>query len=79
LVNRFGPMFAGDIRRQRVSRMRGLRHWRWHGDERHASPEAVTTVGLRSYRAPMKELGNGEKQEAGRWANNRVKNSPLPF
>ena len=22
--NRFGPMFAGDIRRQRVSRMRGL-------------------------------------------------------
>ena len=28
--NRFGPMFAGDIRRQRVSRMRGFRHWRWH-------------------------------------------------
>ena len=31
--NRFGPMFAGEIRRQRVSRMRGLRHWRWHLDE----------------------------------------------
>ena len=31
--NRFGPMFAADIRRQRVSRMRGLRHWRWHLDE----------------------------------------------
>jgi putative transposase len=31
--NRFGPLFAGDIRRQRVSRMRGLRHWRWHLDE----------------------------------------------
>jgi putative transposase len=31
--NRFGPMFAGDIRRQRVSHMRGLRHWRWHLDE----------------------------------------------
>ena len=31
--NRFGPIFAGDIRRQRVSRMRGLRHWRWHLDE----------------------------------------------
>ena len=31
--NRFGPMFAGDIRRQRVSRMRGFRHWRWHLDE----------------------------------------------
>ncbi len=31
--NRFGPLFAGDIRRQRVSRMRGFRHWRWHLDE----------------------------------------------
>ena len=31
--NRFGPMFAGDIRRQRVSRMRGFRHWRWHLNE----------------------------------------------
>ena len=25
--NRFGPLFAGDIRRQRVSRMRGFRRW----------------------------------------------------
>ena len=31
--NRFGPLFAADIRRQRVSRMRGFRHWRWHVDE----------------------------------------------
>ena len=31
--NRFGPMFAGDIRRQRVSCMRGFRQWRWHLDE----------------------------------------------
>src|SRR4051795_11156261 len=30
--NRFGPLFAGDIRRQRVSRMRGFRQWRWHLD-----------------------------------------------
>jgi putative transposase len=28
-----GAGFAGDIRRQRVSRMRGFRHWRWHLDE----------------------------------------------
>jgi putative transposase len=34
--NRFGPMFAGDIRRQRVSRMRGFRHWGWHLDEMYA-------------------------------------------
>jgi putative transposase len=31
--HRFGPMFAADIRRQRVNRMRGFRHWRWHLDE----------------------------------------------
>ena len=31
--NRCGPMFASDIRRQRVSTMRGFRHWRWHLDE----------------------------------------------
>ena len=31
--NRFGPMIAADIRRQRVSGMRGFRHWRWHLDE----------------------------------------------
>ena len=31
--NRFGPMFVADIRRQRVNRMTGFRHWRWHLDE----------------------------------------------
>ena len=31
--NRFGPVFAADIRRQRVSRMLGFRHWKWHLDE----------------------------------------------
>jgi putative transposase len=31
--NRFGPMFAADIRRQRVSRMRGFKHWNRHLDE----------------------------------------------
>ncbi|MGN6820450.1 MAG: IS6 family transposase [Sphingomonas sp.] len=31
--NRFGPMFAGDIRKRRVSYMKGFRHWRWHLDE----------------------------------------------
>ena len=122
--NRFGPLFAGDIRRQRVSRMRGFRQWQWHLDEmyvkvngemrylwravdhegevlesfvtrdrdkaaalkfmkkalkRHGSPEAITTDGLRSYKAAMTELGNADKQEVGRWANNRVENSHLPF
>lgn len=30
--NRFDLMFAADIRRQRVNRMRGFRHWQWHVD-----------------------------------------------
>jgi len=31
--NRFGPMFAAEIRRSRVSRMRAYSNWRWHLDE----------------------------------------------
>jgi putative transposase len=31
--NRFGPMFAGEIRRRRVWGMRGYRQWCWHLDE----------------------------------------------
>ena len=122
--NRFGPMFAGEIRRRRVNRMRGFRHWRWHLDEmyvklngemvylwravdhegeilesfvtrtrdkdaaltfmkkalkRHGSPATVVTDGLKSYRAAMVEPGNENKQEVGRWANNRAENSHLPF
>ena len=122
--NRFGPMFAGEIRRRRVQRMRAFTHWRWHLDEvyvkingqmhylwravdhegevlesfatkerdkaaalkfmkrlmkRHGKAGAITTDGLRSYKAAMAELGNADKQEIGRWANNRVENSHLPF
>jgi putative transposase len=47
--------------------------------KRHGSPEAITTDGLRSYKAAMTELGNTQKQEVGRWANNRVENSHLSF
>jgi putative transposase len=122
--NRFGPMFAADIKRQRISRMRGFRQWRWHLDEmfvkingethylwravdhegeilesyvtkkrdksaalrflrkalkRHGPVETITTDGLPSYKAALKELGNQQKQEIGRWANNRVENSHLPL
>jgi putative transposase len=31
--NRSGPKFAADICRQRISPMKGLRHWRWHLDQ----------------------------------------------
>ncbi len=47
--------------------------------KRRGSPQAITTDGLRSYGAAMKELGNAAKREVGRWANNRVENSHLPF
>ena len=122
--NRFGPMFAGDIRRQRISHMRGFRHWRWHLDEmyvklngekvylwravdhegeilesyvtktrdksaalgfmkkalkRHGRAEVIVTDGLRSYPAAMRELGNLDRREMGKWLNNRAENSHLPF
>jgi putative transposase len=31
--NRFGPIFAAEIRRKRVDAMRRQRHWRWNLDE----------------------------------------------
>ncbi len=122
--NRFGPMLASDIRRQRVSRMKGFRRWKWHLDEmyvkiggemhylwravdqegeilesfvtktrdkkaalalikkalkRHGNVETITIDGLRSYGAALDEQRNRQKQQTGRWANDRVKNSHLPF
>ena len=122
--NRFGPMFAAEIRKKRVDYMRGQRHWKWHLDEmyvkvsgemrylwravdhegevlesfvtkerdkaaalkfmkklmkRHGTAEKITTDGLRSYKAAMRELGNTHKQKVGRWANNRVENSHQPL
>ena len=47
--------------------------------KRHGSPAEITTDGLRSYKPAMNELGNADKQEIGRWANNLVENSHLPF
>ena len=44
--------------------------------KRHDSPDTITTDGLRSYKAAMTELGNADKQEVGRWANNRVEKQP---
>ncbi|KNX39832.1 hypothetical protein ROTO_36260 [Roseovarius tolerans] len=36
-------------------------------------------VRVRSYGAAMKEIGNADRQETGRWLNNRAENSHLPF
>ena len=122
--NRFGPMFATDIRRKRSASMRTHIQWRWHLDEvfvringethylwravdhegevlevfvtkrrnrnaalrflrkamkRYGRPEVIVTDRLRSYRAAMKVIGNAERQETGRWLNNRAENSHQPF
>ena len=47
--------------------------------KRHGTAKTITTDGLRSYRAAMKEIGCQDKQEIGRWANNRAENSHQPF
>ncbi len=40
--NRFGPMFAAEVRRRRVDRMRPCRRWRWHLDEMFVKINGVT-------------------------------------
>ena len=122
--NRFGPMFASEIRRKSVQQLRSFSKWKWHVDEvfvrvngkrhylwravdhegevleavvtkrrnkaaalkflkklmkRHGHSEEIVTDRLASYRAALRELGALEKQLTGRWLNNRVENSHLPF
>jgi putative transposase len=122
--NRFGPIFAAEIRRKRVSQMRAYSNWQWHLDEvfvkingethylwravdhegevlesfvtkrrdrkaalkflrkkmkRHGRVHVFVTDKLRSYGAAMKEIGNADRQETGRWQNNRAENSHQPF
>jgi putative transposase len=46
---------------------------------KHGRPETIVTDRLRSYGAALKEIGATDRQEAGRWLNNRAENSHLPF
>ena len=122
--NRFGPLFASEIRRKRVQQLRSFSRWQWHLDEvfvkingerhylwravdhegevlesyvtkrrnkraalkflrkvmkRYGQPELVVTDRLRSYGAAIREIGNAEKQTTGRYLNNRIESSHLPF
>ena len=122
--NRFGPMFAAEICRNRASRIRAYTNWQWHLDEvfvkingeqhylwravdqegevlesfvtksrdkkaalkflkktirRHGRPEVFVTDRLRSYGAALKQIGLADRQETGRWLNNRAENSHLTF
>ena len=47
--------------------------------KRYGSPQIVTTDGLRSYGAAMKEIGMHNRQEVGCYLNNRTENGHLPF
>ncbi|MFN3233632.1 MAG: IS6 family transposase [Alphaproteobacteria bacterium] len=122
--NRFGPLFASEIRKKRSSTHQGWTQWRWHLDEvfvringethylwlavdhegevleffvtkrrnrmaaltflkkamrRHGRPKIVVTDRLGSYGAAMRVIGNANRQEAGRWLNNRAEKSHQPF
>ena len=42
-------------------------------------PHVIVTDKLRSYGAAIKVIGSADKQETGRWLNNRAENSQQPF
>ncbi|MGQ3489037.1 IS6 family transposase [Roseovarius pacificus] len=46
---------------------------------KHGRPDVIVTDRLRSYGVALKEIGNADRQETGRWLNNRAENSHLPF
>ena len=47
--------------------------------QKHGRPEIIVTDKLRSYGAALRDLGMVDRQEMGRWENNRAENSHLPF
>ena len=47
--------------------------------KRYGRPHVIVTDKLRSYGAAMKAIGNADRQETGRWLNNRAENSHQPF
>jgi putative transposase len=47
--------------------------------KRYGRPGTIVTDRLRSYGAAMKVIGIEERQECGRWINNRAENSHQPF
>ena len=46
---------------------------------KYGRPKVIVTNRLRSYGAALKEIGAPDRQETGRWLNNRAENSHLPF
>ena len=46
---------------------------------RYGQPEVLVTDRFPSYRAALRDLGCDDLQACGRWLNNRIENSRLPF
>jgi putative transposase len=46
--------------------------------KRYGHPEAIVTDRLRPCHAAMKVIGNAERQEMGRWLNNRAETHTSP-
>ena len=46
--------------------------------KRFGPPHVIVTDLLRSYSAALSVIGNADKQETGRWKNDRAKNPHLP-
>lgn len=47
--------------------------------KRYGRHDTIVTDRLRSYGAALKEIGAADRQERGRWLNNRAENSYSPF
>ena len=47
--------------------------------KRHGRSDEIVTDRLRSYGAALRELGISDRQQTGRWTNNRAENSHQPF
>ena len=46
---------------------------------RFGPPHVIVTDLLRSYGAAMKDIGNADRQETGRWLNSRAENTHQPI
>jgi transposase-like protein len=65
--NRFGPLFASGVRRQRVSRMRGFRQWQGYLDEVNSRWAArCTTFGEQSTRKAFRRPASCESDALAR-------------
>ncbi len=62
-------------RRDRTAALRFLKR----AMKRYGRPRSIVTDRLRSYAAALRVIGIGERQECGRWLNNRAESSHQPL